>query len=500
MPDAEALECGVQLRHMQVPGHSFNWKGFYFALGIIAACVGVGIGGHYGEILAQRAMNPLPPPQLAVAKEAPAPAADIAPAALSSATPLRIINSLTIADTVPAAGKFIAADLVHMKLYLYEDGTTTAEYPITTKGRPGTPWETPSGFYSIQTKEVEHFSTIGKVYMPFSMQFYGNYFIHGHTYYPDGSPTSSTFSGGCIRLETADAEKVFAFADVGTKVFVYDSPQAEPPAPLEVEAPQAPLVSADSYLIADIDTGDVYAEENATEVRPISSATKLMTALVANEIISFNKSLAVPQGALVNPPNDEDTTEKTFLVGDLFYPLLMQEGDGIADALAGYYGRRGFVHWMNTTAKALDMTSTTYADASGASSGNTSNAEDLFRLATYLANKKSFVLKITGTENKTITSDDGASYEIQNMNMPGALADEPAASPLAAASSTQVSVLSFKVGGVTRRAGIILLGSSNQAEDAQSLSEWITASAREPASETACASCAETPHYRKIEL
>src|SRR5262249_36028628 len=161
----------------------------------------------------------------------------------------------------------------------------------------------------------------------YSMQFYGNYFIHGWTYYPDGTPTAATFSGGCIKLETENAEKVFAFADVGTKVFVYDPPQGEPPPSLSLASMPVPEINAPSYLVADIDTGDVYVEREANVKRPIASVTKLMTALVANEVISFDKKVSVSEGSLVNPPIIEATTTKTFLIGDLLYPLLMQSSN-----------------------------------------------------------------------------------------------------------------------------------------------------------------------------
>lgn len=480
---------------------SFDWKRFYFGLKVSAICLAIGFGGKYAAEIVRPYITPSEPPALAVMQESVSSRQEPV-ATLSSTTPQRVINSLTIADVVPKEGKFIAADLVHMKLYLYQDGTTTAEYPIATKGKPGTPWETPSGFYAIQTKEKEHFSTIGRVYMPYSMQFYGNYFIHGHTHYPDGTPTSATFSGGCIRLETEDAEKVFAFADIGTKVFVYDSAVKEPPPPLTLRASGGPAISASAYLLADIDTGDVYAEQNARALQPIASVTKLMTALVANEIISFNKSLAVPQGLLAVPPNPDDTLEKTFIVGDLFYPLLMQPGSGVADSLAAFYGRRGFVRWMNTTARALGMNSTTYADSSGASFENISTPEDQFRLAVYLANKKSFVLKITKTQKKTIVAEDGTSFEIANVNDPAYLApfEGGQTGSTTQEQDTMVSVVSFKVGGIARRVAVIVLGSKNEAADSRELARWIIASAGEPGSQTACVSCVEVSRYRKIEL
>lgn len=467
--------------------HSLDWKGAYFAgkfsMGVlvIAAALQVGLpwlGNYLYPVAPHVAFRPVPHRDTLAVQE------------FSTSTPQRVLNSLTIRDVVPAQGKFIAADLVNMKLTLFENGTTTAEFPIKMKGRASTPWETPSGFYAIQTKEENHFSTIGKVYMPFSMQFYGNYFIHGMTYYPDGTPTSATFSGGCIKLETEDAQKVFAFADVGTKVFVYDSKIKTPPPTLILRPVPLPEISAPTYLVADIDTGDVYTEQDAQSQKPILSVTKLMTSLVANETISLDKKVTVPEGALTYPPSPT-STPKTFLVDTLFYPLLMHSSDGVAQALADYYGSKSFVRWMNSTAQALDMASTTFADAAGVSNENISTTEDLYRLAAYLTNKKSFVLKIANTQIKTITAEDGDAYQIQNLN----LSDKDAQS----IQGSLLSVVSFKDGSDTRRVAVIVLGSQNRIEDTKNLSQWITESVKTPA-QSACSGCTKAGNYRKIRL
>lgn len=489
---------------------TFDWKGFSFAAKFLLAFVVIGIAGHLGvtgmsgnasndslSTVAAPTESPIDTPQEkpSVPQEEPI-----------AKQKNRVINSLSIADAVPETGKLIVADLVNMKMILYENGSSTAEYPILGKGKPGTPWETPSGFYSVRTKEEVHFSTIGEVYMPFSMQFYGNYFIHGWTYYPDGTPTSSTFSGGCIKLSTIDSEKVFAFADIGTEVFVYDTKNVELPTPLTL-LNEKPHVRADAYLVADLDTGHVYAEKNAQTEHSISSIAKLMTALVANEIISFEKKLAVKRGSLLNPPDAGSAEEEIFIIGDLYYPLLMQSSDGVADSLADYYGTKRFVRWMNTSAKAFDMASTTFADASGLSPLNTSTPDDLFRLAAYLANKKSFVISIAKTKEKTITADDGTRYTIGNVHIPDDLNSSLQEHIAYAASSedSTLSVASFKVGDHTRRVAIIILGSHDEEGDSELLGDWVLTATESgiPRSEAAaCASCTEssTPPYRRIEF
>jgi len=80
----------------------------------------------------------------------------------------------------------IDANLETMQLTLLEDGMAIKQFPI---GAIGNPYSgpTPVGSFDIKTKEPNHFSSISKVWMPYSMQFQGDYFLHGWPYWPDGT-------------------------------------------------------------------------------------------------------------------------------------------------------------------------------------------------------------------------------------------------------------------------------------------------------------------------
>lgn len=115
--------------------------------------------------------------------------------------------------------KMIIADLLNMRITLVSS-TTLETLPIITKGKPGSYYETPVGEYEVGLKSYKHFSTLGEVYMPYSVQFYANFFIHGIPYHTDGTRVSSSYSGGCIRLADTDAKKVYDFATPKMKVLV----------------------------------------------------------------------------------------------------------------------------------------------------------------------------------------------------------------------------------------------------------------------------------------
>lgn len=120
---------------------------------------------------------------------------------------------------LPDEKKYVYVDLTAMTLRMYQDGAYT-EIPVLSIRRIGSKFDTPTGLFKIGTRETEHFSSIGHVYMGYSMQFDGDYFIHGWPRYPDGTPVPKSYSGGCIRLSDEGAKQVYDFVDVGTPVLV----------------------------------------------------------------------------------------------------------------------------------------------------------------------------------------------------------------------------------------------------------------------------------------
>ena len=388
----------------------------------------------------------------------------------------RKIENAYIDAHIPGEGKFVGVDLVKMVVLLYEDGELVESYPVVSKGVPGSPWETPTGQYKITTKTTDHFSTIGKVHMPYSMHFFGNFFIHGWPYYPDGTLVDEGYSGGCVRMSSADAQKIFRFVDVGTPIYIYDTNDmiAGVKDPLAVKSVQAPNVSAIAYIVADLETGDVLLEKNSERRRPIASVTKLMTAIVANETIAYNREVPLPYKG------------QKYYVNDLLYPLMLRSDNSVANALAAYFGDDNFISWMNQKAKALQMNSTKFEDPSGLSYNNVSTAGDLFRMARYLYDKKEFILAISKEKEKSIESVTGREWEMTNQNryagdamfVGGKLGftDE--------AKKTGLSVFAVPFGDEIRSVAVVVLGSNDWKYDSDRLLAWVQKAA-EPAHDSA---------------
>lgn len=106
-------------------------------------------------------------------------------------------------------------------IYFFENCELKNIIPIAYQSPPGKWYQTPTGYYRLGVKRKKHTSSLFPVRMDYAVQLYEDYFIHEIPYYLNGQRVSSTFSGGCIRLESDDAEKFFNLAKSGDLVISY---------------------------------------------------------------------------------------------------------------------------------------------------------------------------------------------------------------------------------------------------------------------------------------
>ena len=151
------------------------------------------------------------------------------------------------------------------------------------------------------------------------------------------------------------------------------------------KSPSRPEVKSAAALIVDAESGEVLFERDAAHVAPIASLTKLMTALVVidgqqplDEVITVTKAdVWRGKGAHSRLPVGAKYTRE-----ELLKLALMASENRAAHVLGRAYpgGTAAFVKTMNLKARALGMSKTRFADASGLSNGNVSNARDLVKL------------------------------------------------------------------------------------------------------------------------
>lgn len=388
------------------------------------------------------------------------------------------------AEYIQNKNSFIEADLRAMQLTLYENGVANKTIKILSKGKERSWWETPTGNYKILGKSVNGYSSIGNVWMPYSIQFYGNYLIHGWPYYDDGTPVSQGYSGGCIRLSTEDAKEVFNFAKVGTPVLVLESEnEIQNFGALTAKAINAvlPAINAKAFLISDLSSGEIILEKRAEEKLPIASLAKLMTAVTAHEIIYLGRSIKVTPQMLASVSQIFYPAIGERYIGlDLLYPLLMQSSNDSAKVLSGFVGDETFVRNMNAKATSLQMTDTQFADASGISVQNISTASDISKLLQYIYYKRPFLFDIgkgVAFENVGLIKI-GDTINIPNLKNVNEFIGDPDLigvknEETSVAKQTLVTVWNIRTAQGDVPVAIIVLGSENRKNDTDILLKWL---------------------------
>jgi D-alanyl-D-alanine carboxypeptidase (penicillin-binding protein 5/6) len=186
-------------------------------------------------------------------------------------------------------------------------------------------------------------------------------------------------------------------ADVTASVFKFDNITYPPQPKYQIKEDAKDLkIGAVSYVIGDVNTGEIIIEKNSESIFPIASVTKLMTALVSLETHEQNEKTKVSARAANTESSRGDLrTGENVLISDLLYPLLLVSSNNAAEVLAEHSGRPSFMKSMNDFAKDIGMENTKFEDPSGLSSKNTSTAKDLFKMSTYLENNHRTVFDIT---------------------------------------------------------------------------------------------------------
>jgi lipoprotein-anchoring transpeptidase ErfK/SrfK len=138
--------------------------------------------------------------------------------------PVSIPKNEIIIEPKFTEGKYIDISISNQVMTIFEDGRKINSFLVST-GKYGMP--TPLGTFSVKRKEPNHWSSTYGLWMPFSMNFYGAYYIHELPYWPSGYREGENHLGirvshGCVRLGIGPAKYVFDWAEVGIPVYVHN--------------------------------------------------------------------------------------------------------------------------------------------------------------------------------------------------------------------------------------------------------------------------------------
>lgn len=382
----------------------------------------------------------------------------------------------TKAELVLGKKDFIEVNLEEMKVSLYKEGLFLKDFPILTKGDPQGWGGSAVGLYEVISGGKANFSVVSDVYMPYSLRYYGKYYIHGEPYYKWGEKLVSSVSGGCLRLKDEAAQEIYESSEIGMPVLVIDKRRNSFDYPLRGIS-DFPEITAESHLVADLDSGFVFSEENSQDQFPIASLTKLMTSIVLSEHIDLTKKLTITDKILETYGSSAVLEKgKEYKLVELFYPLLVESSNDAAEAMMYFLGRIGTIELMNEKAKSILMENTTFEDPSGLSCENVSTARDLFYLARYILNNRPTLFKISrGEEVRTFG---GLSFDIEEMENKNLFFENSdfvggKTGFIKASRYTGVFVFRFNADQEERNVVIILLKSEEDEGDGQKIYDWL---------------------------
>ncbi len=147
---------------------------------------------------------------------------------------------------------------------------------------------------------------------------------------------------------------------------------------------------AKAYGVVDLDTGEIIAEKGLSERLPIASLTKVMTAVVALDLVSPDESFYISKRAAAEIPTKIGVIPgQTMKLNELLHAILMTSANDAAEAIRDgidrKYNQDGvFIEAMNIKAQAIGLKNSHFANPQGFDSPeNYSSVEDLALLTQY---------------------------------------------------------------------------------------------------------------------
>lgn len=179
-----------------------------------------------------------------------------------------------------------------------------------------------------------------------------------------------------------------------------------------------PQLNAHAYLVKIIGDEHPLIKQREWKKLPPASLTKLLTAVVASEIISpENKIVFSEQAKKVEPKLSGTKAGEIFLRDDVIRLALIESANDAALALAESVGLDKFMAAMNEKAKSLKLLNSNFENPMGLDAkSHLSTAEDLAKLAEYAWREHPELLEITRTQETTIFSAEGRKYQVKNTN------------------------------------------------------------------------------------
>lgn len=184
-----------------------------------------------------------------------------------------------------------------------------------------------------------------------------------------------------------------------------------------------PNISNDlKYVIFEYETGKILEEKNSTEVWPLASLTKLMTAHIFlkhhNDLGNCRTSITNEDTDFIKFTNTRLKKNTQYECGELLEAMLTVSDNYAASALARSipgWTKPEFIAEMNKQASLWGLKNTKFVDSSGLSPLNVSSAKDYYNLTRNVAHTP-FLSDLSSIARKTVATIEGHETAINNTN------------------------------------------------------------------------------------
>ena len=180
---------------------------------------------------------------------------------------------------------------------------------------------------------------------------------------------------------------------------------------------------AKAAFVYDVLEDRILYRKNEKEQLPIASITKLMTALVATELLPKNSNITIKSDFLKEEGDSGLLSAESWELMDLLdFSLVTSSNDGmrsVASVIGAVtsntsdydLGRKDFIEKMNLKAKDMELEQTFFVNETGLDvdtkvSGGYSSAQNVSDLMKYLILKHPEILEATKYQKLSINSDD----------------------------------------------------------------------------------------------
>ena len=157
-------------------------------------------------------------------------------------------------------------------------------------------------------------------------------------------------------------------------------------ASVEARSNAGPRLKSRVAIVVDQTNGEIIYEKNASDVAPIASVTKLMTAMVIIDSgVPLLESMTIAKEDIDRYKGSQSklSVGTTLLRAEVLKMALMASENRASAALSRVFpgGKEVFVQAMNEKAKSLGMNQTVFVDSTGLRPGNVSSGLDLVKMA-----------------------------------------------------------------------------------------------------------------------